>query len=132
MDGALYFKENRKTTPSKNYIHERPLTLPVSQNVFFQANASYYESINGFEEAVVSNGAINVSFEKPTNPLLKNFRMIYHTIVDRHLALDDSIYTPATVDTHIVDALRDIDTQTLQSLEDEYSIYEHPAIFSHI
>lgn len=131
MDGALYFKENRKNTPSKNYFTTMPLRLDVRDNIFFN-NTRYFEAINGFEEAVVSNGAINVAFERPTNPLLKNFRMTYHTIVDRYLALDDSLYIPERVEEHIVDALADIDTNTLAEIHDTYSLYNHTASFTHV
>lgn len=80
----------------------------------------------------VSNGAINVSFERPTQRLLKNFRMTYHTIVDKYLARGDSLYIPNFVETHIVDALADIDTVTLVSQENNYTLYKHPASFMHI
>jgi len=131
MDGTLYFKENRKNTLNKNYFTDMPLRLSVKDNVFFN-NKIYHEAINGFKEAVVSNGAINVSFERPTNPLIKNFRMTYHTIVDRYLALDDDVYTPQRVETHIVDALADITSRTLVEVHDEYSRYNHTALFTHI
>ena len=132
MDGALYFKENYKNQRTKTFVSEAPLTIPVSRNPFFKANDIYYESINGFQEAVVSNGAINVSFERPTNPLLKNFRMTYHTKIDKYLALDTESYFPQSSQTHIVDALADINSQTLRELHDTYSIYDHEATFSHI
>lgn len=132
MNGILYFKENKKEARVKSSISERPLIVPVRNNIFFQNSEVYHESVNGFKEVSVSNGAINVSFERPTNPRTKNFRMTYHTIVDKYLARDDSVYTPETVQAHIVDALASIDASTLVSREDTYSLYNHAASLYHV
>jgi len=132
MNGILYFKENKKEAPIKSYISERPLIIPVRNNIFFQNSEVYHESVNGFKEVSVSNGAINVAFERPTDSRIKNFRMTYHTIVDKYLARDDSVYTPETVQTHIVDAIADIDVSTLVRREDTYTLYNHAASFYHV
>lgn len=132
MNGILYFKENKKESRVKSHISERPLIVPVRNNIFFQSRWVYHEAVNGFKEVSVSNGAINVSFERPKNIWTKNFRMTYHTIVDKYLARDDAIYVPEFVENHIVDALADIDTSTLVRREDTYSIYNHAASFHHV
>ena len=67
----------------------------------------HHEAVNGFNEASVSDGAINVEFSRPSNEDIKNFRMSYHTIVDKYLD-DDDTFIPTNVETHIVDAIADI------------------------
>jgi len=73
---------------------------------------------------------MNVIFKKPTNPALKNFRLQYNTIVDRYLDESD-IYTPESVETHIIDALADVDAIPVISETDNYSISEHLATLSY-
>lgn len=64
----------------------------------------YYEALNGFTEVGVSDGSINIEFERPTNSSLSQYSLTYNTIVDRYI--DTRIdYTPRTVKTHIVDAI---------------------------
>ena len=108
MAGKLYFKENRKNTQASSHISLPPLILSSDDNAFYNG-AVYHEAVNGFNEASVSDGAINIEFNAPTNPGIKNFRMQYHTIVDRYLDETDT-FTPETVETHIVDAIADTKT----------------------
>jgi hypothetical protein len=108
MDGKLYFKENRKIAVDKNYLSVPPLILDSNDNRFYNGDI-YYEAINGFNESSVSDGAINIEFSRPTNDEIKNFRMSYHTILDRYLDESDT-FTPTSVQTQIVDAIADIDT----------------------
>lgn len=120
MDGKLYFKENRKNTQEKEYISLPPLILSVTDNKFYNGEI-YFEAVNGFEEASVSDGFMNVSFTKPTLPQLKNFQMTYHTYIDRYLDTSDT-YSPEIVETHIVDAFTDIDNRVVEIENDSFSI----------
>ncbi|NDK10028.1 VCBS repeat-containing protein [Candidatus Gracilibacteria bacterium] len=110
-DGKLYFKENRKNTPTVNFVSGPPLILAASDNDFF--SGEYIESINYFEEAQVSDEAINISFQKPTNPLISQFRLTYNTLVDRYMDESDT-YVSSNLETHIVDAY-DSGNKILQS-----------------
>ena len=107
VKGRLYFKENRGQEPARSYVGSvPPLILTASDNKFYNGSV-YYESINGFAEANVSDGAINVEFQKPTDTSVKSFQMRYHTIVDKYR--DESRdFIPETTETHLVDALADI------------------------
>ncbi len=128
-NGKLYFKENRKNTEAKNYISLPPLIVSPGDNEFYNGDV-YHESVNGFREASVSDGYMNVIFTKPTNTLLKNFRLTYHTIVDRYLDDSDS-YTPETVETHVVDAIADMDDLPILSQNEDYEVTEHLATISY-
>lgn len=128
--GKLYFKENHKQNPTVSHVSGNPLILSAGQNKFFNGD-TYFEAINYFSEVNVSDGAINVEFMRPTNPNLKNFRMIYHTIVDRALN-DREDYVPQSVDTHIVDALSDMDsTRAFPEGSLEYMVEPHSATFAY-
>jgi uncharacterized repeat protein (TIGR01451 family) len=128
--GKLYFKENQKQKANVSHVTGNPLILTTGQNLFYNGD-TYFEAINYFSEVNVSDGAINVEFMRPTNPDLKNFRMTYHTIVDR-AQNDRDDFIPQSVDTHIVDALSDMDsnrrfpTDTL-----EYMVERHSATFAY-
>jgi hypothetical protein len=73
---------------------------------------------------------MNVVFKKPTNNILKNFRLKYNTIIDRYLDESDS-YTPKIVQTHIVDALSDVDELEVLESSDDYDITPHLATVSY-
>jgi len=99
----LYFKENRKNTEVTNHFSTPPLILSANDNKFYNGE-EYFEAINLFQESWVSDGAINLSWARPTNPQLQSFRLQYHTIVDRYLDESDT-FTPSRVQTHIVDSI---------------------------
>lgn len=101
--GKLFLKENTKNTRERIHL-PAPLTLAASDNVFYDEEKTYIEALNNVQESVVSDGALNVEFLKPTLPGLKMFRMQYHTIVDRYMN-DRDDFIPQQVQTHIVDAL---------------------------
>lgn len=103
--------------------------MSPGDNEFYNGDV-YHESVNGFREASVSDGYMNVIFTKPTNTLLKNFRLTYHTIVDRYLDDSDS-YTPETVETHVVDAIADMDDLPILSQNEDYEVTEHLATISY-
>lgn len=129
VEGRLYFKENRTDTPTISHIPGPPLILDISDNKFFNGD-DYYEAINGFIESNVTDGSINVEFQKPTNPDLKSFRMVYHTIVDKYR--DESLdFTPEETQTHIVDALADIEESPIRLVEDRYTISKNIAVLSY-
>jgi uncharacterized repeat protein (TIGR01451 family) len=129
MNGKLYFKENRKNTEEKQYFSLPPLILDINDNKFYNGEV-YHEAINGFKEVSVSDGAINVEFSRPTNPEIKNFRMDYHTIVDKYLDESDS-FIPSTVQTHIVDAIADIDSLWILEETSDYRVFKHLATLSY-
>lgn len=130
MDKKLYFKENRSNTPVTTHLSTPPLILNIADNKFYNGE-TYYEAINGFSEAHVSDGSVNIEFKKPTNPLLKNFRMVYHTIVDRYLYLS-SDYEPEEVETHVVDALDISDAATLETDGEGYEIHKNIATLGYV
>jgi len=120
MNNTLYIKENRKNTADVSYITVPPLILSSSDNKFYNWD-TYYEAINWFEESSVSDGYMNVIFDSPTDTRIQNFKMVYHTIVDRYLDLGDS-YVPSEVETHVVDAFADIDDRNQTTEYDDYSL----------
>jgi len=128
-NGKLYFKENRQNSESKNYISLPPLIMSAGDNTFYNGEV-YHESVNGFREASVSDGFMNVVFKKPTNAILKNFRLQYHTIVDRYLDESDS-YTPESVETYIVDAIADLDELEILEETQDYVVQPHLATISY-
>lgn len=128
-NGKLYFKENRQNNESKNYISLPPLIISAGDNSFYNTDV-YHESVNGFREASVSDGFMNVVFKKPTNQLLKNFRLQYNTIIDRYLDESDS-YTPESVKTYIVDAIADISELEIVEKTDDYVVQPHLATISY-
>ena len=121
----LYFKENRENTPAQSHVSGPPLILKASDNQFYNGDV-YYESVNGFMETEVSDGAINIEFQKPTRTDLTNFRMVYNTIVDRYMD-DSASFTPQNVESHIVDAISDISQRVFEKEEENYVISKHPA-----
>jgi uncharacterized repeat protein (TIGR01451 family) len=123
MAGKLYLKENRTNKADAQHVFLPPLILGADDNKFYNGDI-YYEAVNGFNEASVSDGAINIEFSRPTNPDIKNFRMSYHTIVDRYLDEADT-FTPQNVETQIVDAVAD--TKSLWILEEnsDYKLSKH-------
>lgn len=129
MDGTLYFKENRKQQTPLEYLSVPPLILGASDNKFYNGEI-YYESVNGFTEASVSDGAINIEFQKPTNSNIKNFRMRYHTIVDKYLD-DRDDYIPKQVETHIVDAIADIQVRENIFENEEYTVTPNLAVMTY-
>ncbi len=129
VKGKLYLKENRKQSPVDFYVTEAPLILKSSDNVFYNGDR-YYESINGFVESWVSDEAINVEFQKPTNPNIHNFRMVYNTIVDKYMD-ERKTFIPKKVQTHIVDAISDIASQTLEEEAKNYRISKNLATLSY-
>jgi hypothetical protein len=84
--GEVFLKENLKNTDIKSYVNLPPLILTADDNSFYNGDI-YYEAINGFQEANVSDSHINIQFQAPTNTASDNFRMEFYTIVDkfRHL-----------------------------------------------
>jgi len=128
MDGTLYFKENRKNTSSTIHL-PTPLILGVNDNQFYNGDV-YYEAVNGFIESWVSDGAINISFAKPTNTELKNFRLEYHTLIDRYI--DDGNNLPPNFETHIVDALSDIDQRPVLEVGENHNIYFNEAVLTYV
>lgn len=103
--GKLYFKENRKVPEAaKSHVSGGPITLQSDDNMFFNGRV-YHEAVNYFEEMNVSDAAINVSFLKPTDTTLQNFRMKYHTIVDRYIQEGQEDAIPKENETHVIDAL---------------------------
>lgn len=126
MNNTLYLKENYKNTPTKEYISTPPLILNARDNTFFNGD-TYYESVNGFEEADINDSFINISFKKPTNPLLHNFRAEFFTIVDRFRSLGNPDYIPTGIKKFVVDAFEDIDDITLLSQTDTYTTRKHLA-----
>ncbi len=100
-NGKLYFKENRKIIQEKKYFSTPPLILSANNNKFF--SWEYFEALNYVSEAHVSDEAINVSFLKPSNTKISQFRMTYHTLVDRYLYSSD-VYQSNQLATHIVDS----------------------------
>lgn len=127
VGGKLYLKENRANAPSENYF-PTPLILRSGQNKFYNGD-TYYEAVNGFMETSVSDGAINIEFAKPTNTNLESFRLEYHTLVDRYI--DDGNNLPAWAQTHIVDAVANIDERSPTRSTPEYEIYDNPAVLSY-
>jgi len=126
MNHSLYLKENYKKTPTKEYISTPPLIVNIKDNTFFNGD-TYYEAINGFEESDVNDGHINISFKKPTNPLLHNFRAEFFTIVDKFRNLGNPSYIPSGVKKFVVDAFEDIDTITLQNKTSNYVVHKNLA-----
>jgi len=124
---TLYFKENRTNTPSMAHVPS-PLTLRSSDNKFYNGD-TYYEAINGFDEVSVSDGAINIEFSKPTNPTLKNFRLVYNTLVDRYI--DDGNNLPRSAETHIVDAIADREERIPIVQTSDYQIRNNLAVLSY-
>ena len=129
MNWKLYFKENRKNTDTKQHISLPPLILDSDDNTFYNGDV-HYEAVNGFNEASVSDGAINVEFSRPSNEDIKNFRMSYHTIVDKYLD-DDDTFIPTNVETHIVDAIADINYLWILEETDTYTVSKHLATLSY-
>jgi uncharacterized repeat protein (TIGR01451 family) len=129
MNWKLYFKENRKNTEESEHISLPPLILDIADNIFYNGD-TYHEAINGFNEVSVSDGAINVEFSRPTNPEIKNFRMRYHTIVDKYLDENDS-FIPRDVQTHIVDAIADISKAWFINETSDYKVSKHLATLSY-
>lgn len=129
MSWKLYFKENRKNIEEKIYVSLPPLILGIDDNNFYNGEV-YHEAVNGFAEASVSDGAINIEFSRPTNLEIKNFRMSYHTIVDRYLDEDDT-FTPMSVETHIVDAIADRETLWIIAETDQYTLQKNLAVLSY-
>lgn len=131
VNGRLYLKENNKIREKTNHI-ATPLIVRASQNVFFNRD-NYIEALNGLKEAGVSDGAINVEFQKPTNKNISQFRMKYHTIVDRYLGEDDQNFIPKNVETHIIDAFsEENDAQNIVSETPDYSLAKNYASFNYI
>lgn len=128
--GKLYFKENQKKQGDTVYIDTNPRILSANDNPFFNGDI-YYEAVNYFEEAAVSDGAINVEFQKPSNPEIRNFRLQYHTIVDRYVN-DRDDFTPSTVKTHIVDALTELQVSVPKSETVSYIAQKHPATLQYV
>jgi len=121
----LFLKENYKESEETQHISWPPLILQSDDNKFFNGEV-YYEAINWFEESWVSDGAINIQFDAPTNTALKNFQLTYHTTVDKYLDESRS-FLPLTNKTHIVDALAYIDDRDILEQEDDYAIQQHVA-----
>ena len=69
----------------------------------------YYEAINGLTEVGVSDGSINVEFQKPSRADISKYTFSYNTIIDRYID-SRSDYIPQSVETHIVDAISKDDT----------------------
>jgi len=128
MDGTLYFKENRKNTDASIHL-PTPLILSANNNNFYNGDI-YYEAVNGFIESGVSDWAINISFSKPTNTDIKNFRLEYHTLVDRYI--DDGNNLPPDFETHIVDAMSHLDERPIVDTGESYNVYQNEAVLRYV
>ena len=81
-------------------------------------------------ETEVSDGAVNIEFQKPTNIEISNFRMMYNTIVDRYMD-DSESFIPQNVETHIVDAVSNIPAQIFKSEQTGYVVSKHLATLTY-
>jgi len=129
MNNQVFLKENLKNTDAKEYASLPPLILNVGDNVFYNGDI-YYEAINNFEEANISDGFINVRFKAPTDILLDTFRLEFYTIVDKFRNLGDEEYRPRQVKKFVVDAIADIEENTITRETPEYTLGKHVAYLS--
>jgi len=123
--GRLYFKENRWSSEEKEYFSTPPLILAADDNKFYNGD-TYYEAVNWFRESWVSDGTINIAWQSPSREEIKNYRIEYHTIVDKYLDETDS-FTPRSVKTHIIDGVSDILGREIVSQSEEYIVQNHIA-----
>ncbi len=119
--GEVFLKENLKNTDTKSYVNLPPLILTADNNSFYNGDV-YYEAINGFQEANVSDSHINIQFQAPTDESRDNFRMEFYTIVDKFRHLGDQEYIPANTKKQIVDAFADIPKNTLIGSNQNYTL----------
>lgn len=124
--GEVFLKENLKNTDIKSYVNLPPLILTVDDNSFYNGDI-YYEAINGFQEANVSDSHINIQFQAPTDTASDNFRMEFYTIVDKFRHLWDEEYIPLNIKKQVVDAFADIPENTLIGSNQNYTLRKNLA-----
>lgn len=129
MNNQLFLKENLKNTDTKEYVSLPPLILNSGDNEFYNGDI-YFEAVNGFAESNISDSFINVRFKAPTNNTLDNFRMEFYTIVDKFRNLGDESYIPTGVKKFVVDAVADIEENTLIEENENYTLGKHVAYIS--
>ena len=101
---TLYFKENRKIEQSsQEHVSGPPLILNIGDNSMFNED-EYLEAVNGFREVSVSDGSVNLEFDKVSRSGRFQYSLSYNTIIDRYVD-EDSSYLPQSVATHIVDGI---------------------------
>jgi hypothetical protein len=103
--------------------------LKSSDNKFFNGDI-YYESVNGFTQGAVSDGALNINFMPATDESIHNYRVEYHTIVDRYLDERDS-FRPDDVQTHIIDAISEISDRPVLENTENFTRQSHLATMSY-
>ncbi|MCT4617445.1 MAG: taxilin [Candidatus Gracilibacteria bacterium] len=126
MGTQIFLKENLSVRKKKIKTVSSPKEMNYNSN-YFEEGLGYAPAVNGFTEALYTDGQINFYFDAALDESLNNYRIEYYQLIDR-FGVEENALTSYGKRGNIIDGISNIDKATLsETKEENYTIRKNLA-----